>query len=70
MNCVCENFGGCEECGSRLLEEERESYYYAGQCPFGYGACFSGPLCDPENSNEAALFRQGSSGCAYTTPPR
>ncbi|MFH2063505.1 MAG: hypothetical protein ABIJ46_05155 [bacterium] len=36
---------------------------YAGRCPFGYGDCYGGSICDGEPV-------EGSAGCAYTTAPR
>jgi len=65
--CQCHD-GNCGYC----VEDYRldmANQCYSGSCPFGYGDCYDGQLCELDG-NEAALFQAGSTGCAYTTPPR
>ena len=45
-----------------VLRDELAEAAYAGPCPFGYGSCYNGPLCDADPV-------EGSAGCAYTTAP-
>ena len=52
----------CPICGAAVSGIPEQHPAYAGVCPFGYGSCFGGTLCDgPE--------WEGCSGCAYTRKP-
>ena len=52
----------CEAC-TEEARAEMARLFDAGICPHGYGACYHGPLCDGPP-------HEGSTGCAYTRPPR